>query len=202
MAWSLSQSDPSMVKPSFSSSASRLSAFLNHRLGRQQIRLRIVGDRDQNREIAMRSGPFVVLRFGLKQIAKRVKPLRRLLRFEIAPRRMQLDDAEQNAIKWGRKMVAKLESRVKELEQEMDSEQRRLGDATKNLRKAERGIKEYTFRYEEDHKNSERMQELIDKLQNQVRKKKYIFCPNFKFLMDSSIYVCELLLGPFLQEAN
>ena len=82
---------------------------------------------------------------------------------------MQTDDAEQNAIKWGRKMVAKLESRVKELESELDSEQRRLGDATKNFRKADRGIKEYTFRQEEDRKNAERMQDLVDKLQNQVR---------------------------------
>lgn len=83
---------------------------------------------------------------------------------------VQLDEAEQNAIKWGRKMVAKLESRVKELENELDSEQRRLGDATKNYRKADRGIKEYTFRAEEDRKNSERMQELVDKMQNQVRR--------------------------------
>ena len=66
-------------------------------------------------------------------------------------------------------MVAKLESRVKELESEMDGEQRRLGDATKNFRKADRGIKEYTFRQEEDRKNAERMQDLVDKLQNQVR---------------------------------
>lgn len=82
---------------------------------------------------------------------------------------VQTDDAEQNAIKWGRKMVAKLEGRVKELEGELDSEQRRLGDATKNFRKADRGIKEYTFRQEEDRKNAERMQDLVDKLQNQVR---------------------------------
>ena len=65
-------------------------------------------------------------------------------------------------------MVAKLESRVKELESEMDSEQRRLGDATKNFRRADRGIKEYTFRQEEDRKNAERMQDLVDRLQNQV----------------------------------
>ena len=62
-------------------------------------------------------------------------------------------------------------SRVKELEAELDSEQRRMGDATKNFRKADRGIKEYTFRQEEDRKNAERMQDLVDKLQQQVREK-------------------------------
>merc|ERR1712226_174007 len=82
---------------------------------------------------------------------------------------VQLDDAEQNAIKWGRKMAAKLENRIKDLEAELDGEQRRLGDATKNYGKAERGIKELSFRQDEDRKNAEKMQELIDKLQNQVR---------------------------------
>merc|ERR1719370_1199748 len=49
---------------------------------------------------------------------------------------VQLDDAETNAIKRGRKMVAKMESRCRELEAELDSEQRRCGDAHKNFRKA------------------------------------------------------------------
>ena len=62
-----------------------------------------------------------------------------------------------------------LNFRVKELENELDSEQRRMGDATKNFRKSDRGCKEYTFRQEEDRKNAERMQDLVDKLQNQVR---------------------------------
>merc|ERR1719190_341170 len=66
-------------------------------------------------------------------------------------------------------MVAKMESRCRELEAEIDAEQRRSGDAHKNLRKAERGIKEYTFRAEEDRKNAERMQDLVDKLQQQIR---------------------------------
>jgi len=82
---------------------------------------------------------------------------------------VQLDEAETNAIKWGRKMVQKLEARGRELEVELDSEQRRCGDAHKNLRKAERLIKEFTFKSDEDHKNAERMQELIDKLQMQIK---------------------------------
>ena len=65
-------------------------------------------------------------------------------------------------------MVAKLETRAKDLEAELDSEQRRLGDATKNFRKCERGIKELTFRQDEDRKNNERMHDLVDKLQQQV----------------------------------
>merc|ERR1712029_576726 len=46
---------------------------------------------------------------------------------------VQLDDAETNAIKWGRKMVAKLESRCRELEAELDSEQRRSETLTRTI---------------------------------------------------------------------
>ena len=66
-------------------------------------------------------------------------------------------------------MVSKMESRCRELEAELDSEQRRCGDSHKNFRKAERGIKEYTFKSDEDRKNAERMQDLVEKLQQQIR---------------------------------
>ena len=58
---------------------------------------------------------------------------------------VRLDDAEMNALKNGKKAAAKMESRIKELEAELDSEQRRLADAVKNLRKSERKIKEMEF---------------------------------------------------------
>merc|ERR1712156_1020928 len=41
-------------------------------------------------------------------------------------------------------------------------------DVTKNLRKSERSIKELTFAADEDRKNHERMQALIDQLQGKV----------------------------------
>ena len=50
----------------------------------------------------------------------------------------------------------------------MDDEQRRLVDAQKSQRRTERRIKELTFSQDEDHKNHERIQELVDKLQNKV----------------------------------
>ena len=51
----------------------------------------------------------------------------------------------------------------------MDAENRRLSDASKNLRKSERRIKELTFAADEDRKNHERMQGLIDQLQGKIR---------------------------------
>merc|ERR1711942_537108 len=54
-------------------------------------------------------------------------------------------------------------------ESELDAETRRLGDASKNLRKAERRVKELAFAADEDKKNHERMQALIDQLQGKVK---------------------------------
>merc|ERR1712058_110565 len=54
-------------------------------------------------------------------------------------------------------------------ESELDAESRRNTDILKNLRKAERSIKELTFAGDEDKKNHERMQSLIDQLQGKVK---------------------------------
>ena len=68
----------------------------------------------------------------------------------------RLDEAEQNALKGGKKAMAKMETRIRELEAEIDAENRRMADAQKNLRKSERHIKELTFQQDEDRKNHER----------------------------------------------
>merc|ERR1739841_287104 len=52
---------------------------------------------------------------------------------------------------------------------ELDAETRRFGDVTKNLRKSERRIKELTFAGDEDRKNHERMQNLVDQLQAKIK---------------------------------
>ena len=62
-----------------------------------------------------------------------------------------------------------MESRIRELESEMDAESRRFADAQKNMRKSERRVKELVFAQEEDHKNHERMQALIDQLQGKIK---------------------------------
>merc|ERR1711915_566091 len=79
------------------------------------------------------------------------------------------DEAEINALKGGRKAMIKMETRIRELESELDAENRRNGDICKNLRKSERTIKELTFAADEDKKNHERMQSLIYQLQGKIK---------------------------------
>ncbi|XP_052864969.1 myosin heavy chain, muscle isoform X6 [Anopheles cruzii] len=101
--------------------------------------------------------------------AQTQEKLRKALEQQIKELQVRLDDAESNALKGGKKAIQKLEQRVRELESELDSEQRRHADAQKNLRKSERRIKELTFQSEEDRKNHERMQDLVDKLQQKIK---------------------------------
>ena len=104
----------------------------------------------------------------------------------------RLDDVETTALRHGRKIVAKLEERVRSLEGELCNypiiwakkyavsnsnifahfsavTQLRSVDAHKGAVKSDRKIKEMEFTTEENRKNVERMSELVDKLQGKIR---------------------------------
>ncbi|XP_066560791.1 myosin-4-like [Amia ocellicauda] len=81
----------------------------------------------------------------------------------------RLDEAEQLAMKGGKKQLQKLESRVRELENELEAEQKHSSDSVKGVRKYERRVKELSYQSEEDKKNILRLQDLVDKLQLKVK---------------------------------
>merc|ERR1711994_394980 len=94
---------------------------------------------------------------------------RKLLECQVKDMQQRLDEAETNALKGGKKVMNKMETRIRELESELDAEGRRFADGQKNLRKSERRIKELTYASDEDRKNHERMQSLIDQLQGKIK---------------------------------
>jgi len=94
---------------------------------------------------------------------------KKLLEAQIKDVASRADEAEVNAMKGGRKAMIRMETRIRELESELEAENRRNGDICKNLRKSERTIKELTFSADEDKKNHERMQSLIDQLQSKIK---------------------------------
>merc|ERR1711878_211535 len=106
---------------------------------------------------------------GEQDLAQSFEKDRKLLECQVKDMQQRLDEAETNALKGGKKAMNKMETRIRELESELDAENRRLSDATKNLRKSERRIKELTFAADEDRKNHERMQGLIDQLQGKIK---------------------------------
>lgn len=95
--------------------------------------------------------------------------MRKNLEAQMKDMQVRLDEAEAAALKGGKKLIAKLEQKCRELESELENEQRRHADSAKNYRKAERRIKELQFQSEEDRKNHERMQDTVDKLQQKIK---------------------------------
>ncbi|XP_066436834.1 myosin-4-like [Eleutherodactylus coqui] len=81
----------------------------------------------------------------------------------------RLNEAEELAMKGGKKQLQKLEARVRELENELENEQKRGIESLKGVRKYERRLKELTYQTEEDRKNNLRLQDLVDKLQLKVK---------------------------------
>ena len=77
---------------------------------------------------------------------------------------MKIEDAETSSIKNGKKVVGRLEERIRELVGQVDDEARRMAEAVKNLKKTERGVKECNYRAGEDSKNSERIKVSGNKL--------------------------------------
>ena len=104
-----------------------------------------------------------------QELAQNFEKDRKLLECQIKDMQNRLDEAESNALKGGKKAMNKMDTRIRELESELDAENRRYADSQKSLRKTERRIKELTYSQDEDRKNQERMQILIDQLQTKTK---------------------------------
>ena len=126
-----------------------------------------------------------------QEIALAFERERKLLECQVKDMQQRLDEAETNALKGGKKAVNKMETRIRELESEVDAEARRLADAQKNLRKSERRIKEMTYASDEDRKNHERMQALIDQLQAKIK--------SYKKQIEEAEEIAALNLAKFRQ---
>merc|ERR1712142_410883 len=100
-----------------------------------------------------------------QEVAQIYEKDRKLLECQTKDMQIRLDEAEVDALKGGKKAMNKMETRICELE----AENRRFADAQKNLRKSERRIKELTYAADEDRKNHERMQVLLDQLQGKIK---------------------------------
>jgi chromosome segregation ATPase len=81
----------------------------------------------------------------------------------------QFAEASENAIRGGRNTMAKLETRIYELETELGYVQAHTSENVKGLQKSDRRNKELQFAIDEDKKNQAQMSELAGKLQAKVK---------------------------------
>merc|ERR1719370_997245 len=98
----------------------------------------------------------------------KLESVRKSLEVEIKNVTVRLENVESNALVSTKRMVAKLESRVTDLENELDEERRRHQETIKILKKKERNVKELVMQCEEDHKNIQILQETLDKTYEKV----------------------------------
>merc|ERR1719216_725054 len=94
---------------------------------------------------------------------------KRALETQINELENRLAEANELAVKGGRNAMAKLESRIREMEIELGGVQSKTSDTYKNFQKSERRIKELMFQRDEDNKNSDRITELAQKLQAKIK---------------------------------
>ena len=127
-------------------------------------------------------------------LAQNYEKDRKLLECQTKEMQQRLDEAETNALKGGKKAMNKMETRVRELESELTAENRRCGDALKNMRKSERRIKELTYQADEDRRNHERMQALVDQLQMKIK--------SYKKQIEEAEEIAALNLAKFQQAQN
>mgnify|MGYP001429746295 CR=1 FL=1 len=126
-----------------------------------------------------------------QELAQELEKIHKVSGAQVKDMQSRLDEAEINALKGGKKAMNKLESRIHELESELEAESRRNSDSFKNLNKSERRIKELTFSADEDRKNHERMQSLVDQLQSKIK------C--FKKQIEEAEEIAALNLAKFRQ---
>ncbi|CAB0033831.1 unnamed protein product, partial [Trichogramma brassicae] len=98
----------------------------------------------------------------------KIETIKKSLEIEVKNLSVRLEEVEANAIVGGKRIISKLEARIRDLELELDEEKRRHAETVKILRKKERNIKEVMIQVEEDSKNIALLQESLDKTTQKV----------------------------------
>merc|ERR1711981_783199 len=94
---------------------------------------------------------------------------KRALETQLSELENKAADANEAAVRGGRAALAKLETRIRELEIELGNSQAHTAENMKGHQKTERRCKELQFQIDEDKKNQDRMAELASKLQQKIK---------------------------------
>ncbi|PIO64944.1 myosin head [Teladorsagia circumcincta] len=84
----------------------------------------------------------------------------------------KIEDAERAMLQFGQKALSKVEEKVRQVSAAYHAEARRHQEAVKGLTKQERRSRELQFQVEEDKKMFDRLQEMVEKLQQKIRVQK------------------------------
>lgn len=98
----------------------------------------------------------------------KIEAIKKSLEIEVKNLSVRLEEVEANAIVGGKRIISKLEARVRDMELELDEEKRRHAETIKILRKKERTVKEVMIQCEEDQKNIALLQESLEKANQKI----------------------------------
>uniref|UniRef100_A0A1B0AE39 Myosin tail domain-containing protein n=1 Tax=Glossina pallidipes TaxID=7398 RepID=A0A1B0AE39_GLOPL len=93
----------------------------------------------------------------------KLETIKKSLEVEVKNLSVRLEEVELNAVAGSKRIISKLEARVRDLELELEEEKRRHAETIKILRKKERTVKEVMVQCEEDQRNIALLQEALDK---------------------------------------
>jgi chromosome segregation ATPase len=94
----------------------------------------------------------------------KIDALRKSLEEQVKQLQVQIQEAEAAALLGGKRVIAKLETRIRDLETALDEETRRHKETQNALRKKDRRIKEVQMQVDEEHKNFVMAQDTADRL--------------------------------------
>lgn len=93
----------------------------------------------------------------------KIEAIKKSLEVEVKNLSIRLEEVETNAVVGSKRIISKLEARLRDFELELDEERRKHAETIKILRKKERSVKEIALQCEEDQKNVLILQEQLDK---------------------------------------
>lgn len=99
----------------------------------------------------------------------KLETIKKSLEVEVRNLQVRIEEVEANALAGGKRVIAKLESRIRDVEIEVEEERRRHAETDKMLRKKDHRVKELLLQTEEDHKQIQLLQEAADKLSEKVK---------------------------------
>jgi chromosome segregation ATPase len=123
--------------------------------------LRVSDERYQKVQVELKH-TVEILHEEQERIVK-IEAIKKSLEVEVKNLSVRLEEVEANAVVGARRAISKLESRVRDMELELDSEKKNHAETIKILRKKERTVKEIVIQCEEDQKNVLLLQEQLDK---------------------------------------
>ncbi|KAG1678822.1 Paramyosin [Nymphon striatum] len=99
----------------------------------------------------------------------KIESIKKSLEIEVRSMQIRIEEIETNALVGGKRALAKLETRIRDVELEFDEEKRKHAETIKVLHKKDRRVKELIIQTEEDHKTIQMFQDTTDKMHEKVK---------------------------------